>query len=104
MNPDYKKIYTDIIEYKKPENAEACRSFLKKESLTALDIIALNNLIFGISEQSASNPQFRSYSKESILHILDYQKKNNLNNSELALKFKLSRNTVTKWKKVFPAK
>ncbi|MDR6465342.1 helix-turn-helix domain-containing protein [Chryseobacterium sediminis] len=101
MNPDYKKIYTDIIEYKKPEKAEACEFFLQKERLTVLDVIALNKLIFGTAEQSTSNSMFRSYNKESIFHMLDYQKKNNLNNSQLALKFKMSRNTVAKWKKTF---
>jgi hypothetical protein len=33
--------------------------------------------------------------------MLDYQKKNKLTNSQLAKHFKLSRNTVTKWKRLF---
>ncbi|RKS97584.1 helix-turn-helix domain-containing protein [Chryseobacterium defluvii] len=104
MNPDYKKIYTDIIEYKKPEKADVCRRFFEKEKLTALDIISLNNLIFETSEQSDSNPKFRSYNKQTIFYILDYQKRNNLNNSQLALKFKMSRNTISKWRKIFLVK
>lgn len=101
MNPDYKKIYTDIIELKKPEKAEVCRRFLKKEKLTPLDIIALNDLIFETSAQNVISPKFRAYNKQTILHILDDQKKNNLNNSQLALQYKMSRNTIAKWKKIF---
>ena len=59
--------------------------------------------IFGIGnrETQAENQKHRSYSKSDILKILDYQKKNNLNNSQLANHFSLSRNTVAKWKRMF---
>ena len=39
--------------------------------------------------------------KTTILEILQYQKNNNLNNNQLADHFKLSRNTITKWKKIY---
>jgi len=52
-------------------------------------------------EKIRDNQKLKSYDKNTILQILDYQKKHHLNNTELALHFKLSRNTVAKWKKIF---
>ena len=45
--------------------------------------------------------KFRAYNKLTIMEILEYQKKNNINNTELSRYFKLSRNTIAKWKKCF---
>lgn len=103
MIPDYKKIYEDIIAQKHPEKAKSCNAILKKERLTMLDVIALNNIIFETADQDTIifNQKHRSYNEQTIMDILDYQRKNNLTNSELALKYKLSRNTVGKWKKRF---
>ena len=94
--PNYKRIYSDILKKKYPEKIEYCNSILQKTKLSTLDIIQLNEKIFG-----SNSPRLRSYSKSDILKILDYQKKHKLNNSQLANHFKLSRNTVAKWKKMF---
>ena len=101
--PDYKTIYTDILHKKYPEKKAECFPLLEKENLSVLDIIELNKKIFGIAdkETQAENQKYRSYSKSDILKILDYQKKHKLNNSQLSKHFKLSRNSVTKWKKMF---
>ena len=101
--PDYKTIYTDILHKKYPEKKAECFPLLEKENLSVLDIIELNKKIFGIAdkETQAENQKHRSYSKSDILKILDYQKKHKLNNSQLSKHFKLSRNSVTKWKKMF---
>ncbi|MBP2615218.1 helix-turn-helix domain-containing protein [Chryseobacterium jejuense] len=101
--PDYHQIYNDIINKKCPSRKEECKFLLNKESLSVLDVIELNNKIFGLSDQmtEAFNQSHRSYNKSSILMILDYQRKNKLSNSQLAKHFKLSRNTVTKWKRLF---
>ena len=101
--PDYKKIYTDIITKKFPNKKEECLPILNKQNLSAIDIINLNNKIFGHTnkETNVINHKLRSYSKTDILQILDYKKKHKLNNSQLANHFKLSKNTVTKWKKLF---
>lgn len=53
------------------------------------------------SETKNINKKHRSYSKSDIIKILNHQKKNQLNNSQLARHFGLSRNTVTKWKRLF---
>ncbi|MEY8759000.1 helix-turn-helix domain-containing protein [Chryseobacterium tongliaoense] len=102
-SPDYKKIYTDILNKRFPEKIKECKDILNKEVLSHLDVININNLIFGngTKEVSEFNQKHRFYNKSTILKILDYQKKNHLNNTQLAMHFKMSRNTVTKWKKIF---
>ncbi|UUV22312.1 helix-turn-helix domain-containing protein [Paenimyroides aestuarii] len=101
--PNYKKIYVDLLEKKYPHKKNDCAAFLSKEKLTSMDVLLLNDLIFGkkIKEQQDINQKYKSYDAASIEKILNYQKKHNLNDSELALHFKLSRNTVAKWKKIF---
>ncbi len=98
--PDYKKIFNDLITKKFPEKAVECYSLLQKDVLSELDIITLNDRIFGNpnKEYEISNQRHRSYKMSVIKDILDYQEKNKLNNSQLARHFKLSRNTVCKWK------
>lgn len=101
--PDYHQIYKDIINKKYPSRKEECLFLLNKENLSVLDVIELNHRVFGLSDQmtEAFNQSHRSYNKSSILMMLDYQKKNKLSNSQLAKHFKLSRNTVTKWRRLF---
>lgn len=96
--PYYKKIYFDLLAKKFPDKVKECTSILSKAELGVLDIIQLNQRIFGHHEVSADNQRLRSYDDESILRILEYQKKYKLNNSQLSLHFKLSRNTIAKWK------
>ncbi|MBE4948459.1 helix-turn-helix domain-containing protein [Chryseobacterium culicis] len=102
QNPDYKKIYEDIL-VKYPTKKEQCETILSKTVFSVKDVITINNIIFPKADQETqfANQRHRSYDKTSILEILDYQTKNKLNNSELARHFKLSRNTVAKWKKQF---
>lgn len=100
--PDYKQIYTDIISKKYPQKKEECQRILEKQNISTIDILELNRKIFGTKKETEkSNQRHRSYSKSDILQILDYQKKNNLNNSQLANHFRISRNSVTKWKRMF---
>ncbi|MBL1220626.1 helix-turn-helix domain-containing protein [Chryseobacterium sp. L7] len=102
-SPDYKRIYMEIINENYPKKKKICQSILNKKELSVLDILKLNALIFNKEEKETikSNQQLRSYDKTAIGEILEFQKNNNLNNSQLALHFKLSRNTITKWKKLF---
>ncbi|WP_276963676.1 helix-turn-helix domain-containing protein [Chryseobacterium sp.] len=101
--PNYRLIYNDILKKKFPEKLNECLPILQKERLSSLDVLELNKRIFGTAEKekSLANQRCRSYKKSDILKILDYQKKNKLNNIQLANHFKLSRNTLTKWKKIF---
>ncbi|WP_278351622.1 helix-turn-helix domain-containing protein [Chryseobacterium gleum] len=104
MIPDYKQIYTDILKEKFPEKLIDTAIRLKLETLhSAIDILKFNQLIFGEPEFTVgfNNQRLRSYDKESILKILRYQKKNELSNLQLSHHFKISRNTITKWKTIF---
>ncbi len=97
--PNYKRIYSDILNKRYPEKKEVCNPIIEKANLSAFDVIMLNEKIFGTN--TSYNQKLRSYSKSDIIRFLDYQKKHNLNNSQLANHFKLSRNTVAKLKKMF---
>ncbi|AZB29635.1 MULTISPECIES: transposase [Chryseobacterium] len=101
--PDYKRIYRDLLKMKFPEKEKDCQPILQKENFSQLDVINLEIILFGKkqSEEFLNDGRHRSYDKSTIFKILDYQKKNNLNNSELAKYYGLSRNTVAKWKKHF---
>lgn len=104
LRPNYKKIYYDILTIKFPDKKEQCLLFFQdqKENLSDLDVIKLNKIIFGkeIGEKSTAR-NHRSYDKSTIFKILEYQKKNKLNNTQTAKYYGLSRNTLTKWKKTF---
>ncbi|WP_228442253.1 helix-turn-helix domain-containing protein [Chryseobacterium nematophagum] len=100
---NYKRIFSDILDKKYPDKKDKCLGILDKNNLSALDIIELNKRIFGPldTETDQFNQRHRSYTEFSIFQILDYQKENKLNNSQLARHFKLSRHTVAKWKKKY---
>ncbi|WP_126652110.1 helix-turn-helix domain-containing protein [Chryseobacterium aureum] len=98
--PNYKKIYTDMVLAKYPNKIEVCGNILNKESMSILDVITLNRILFETDNEIA-NQKLRSYDKRTVMEILNYQKKNKLNNIQTAMHFKLSRNTITKWKKSF---
>ena len=102
QNINYQQIFRDILDTKCPEKKKVCILLLQKVNLSAMDIVKINTEIFGISRENENfNQKHRSYNKLDILKILDYQKKHRLNNSQLANHFGLSRNSVTKWKKMF---
>lgn len=101
--PDYRKIYQDMIRMNYPEKALLCSNILQKSTITRMDMIRLNNIITGNEDKVRIryNQKLKSYDKKTIMYILDYQKKNRLNNVQLAKHFRLSRNTITRWKKIF---
>lgn len=103
MSLNYKRIFEDLIKYHQPLKAKDCETILSKESLNVMDVITLNNIIFGSPsslEVKKFNQRHRSYDKQSIQQILDYQSKHRLNNTQIAVKYNLSRNTIAKWKKL----
>lgn len=102
MQPNYKNIFTDIIHSKFPNKISEYSTLLEKSKLSSIDIMELNEKIFGNKQKKFEhNHKYKSYSKNDIQKILDYQRKEQLNNSDLAKYFKLSRNTISKWKKHF---
>ncbi|WP_379966234.1 helix-turn-helix domain-containing protein [Epilithonimonas sp. UC225_85] len=80
---------------------EECKSILQKNVLSIMDVIRLDHKIFGSAGISDQSGRHRFYDEVTIMEMLNYQKKNNLNNVQLALHFRLSRNSVAKWKKIF---
>ncbi|PWN60062.1 transposase [Chryseobacterium oncorhynchi] len=102
--PDYKRIYKDILLVKFPEKIQDCETFMNKSQLSFLDVINLNKLIFGEDSSKSFdkfNQRHRSYDKSTILQILEFQKRKRLSNIQLAIHFKLSRNTIAGWKKKY---
>lgn len=101
--PDYKRIYTDILDTRFPHKKKDCESILNKEVLSHLDVIDLNTIIYGAvtAENWKFDKRHRSYNQDTIMEILQHQKKNKLSNRQLASHYKLSRNTVARWKKLF---
>jgi hypothetical protein len=101
--PDYKRIYQDMIQQKFPGKKELFSSVLEKQTLSFFDVLLLSNLVSGMQKKDTItfNQMHKSYDQETIKDILEYQKKNKLNNSQIAIHFKLSRNTISKWKKNF---
>lgn len=102
--PDYKQIYSDILTEKFPEKLIDSAVKRKLETLdSAIDVLKFNQLIFGDPDYviGGNNQRLRSYDEESILKILRYQKRNELTNLQLSTHFKISRNTITRWKSIF---
>lgn len=68
-----------------------------------MDVITLNSKIFNLNDKDTLtfNQKHKSYDEQTILEMLNYQQKHELNNVELANHFKLSRNTIAKWKKCY---
>lgn len=99
--PNYQKIYQDLLKFKGIDGAISVPKLNK-----SIEIIKFNNLIAQkqILKDSHITQQSKSYDEDSILEMLRYQKKCNINNTQLALEFKLSRNTVARWRKVYQYK
>ncbi|AZB07655.1 helix-turn-helix domain-containing protein [Chryseobacterium sp. G0162] len=98
QGPNYRKIFADIIEMKHPEKKHRCSNILEKKKLSVLDVVELNTIIFGYQPESQ---KFKSYDEKAIKEILNHQLKSKLSNTQLAEIYKLSRNTVTAWKRKY---
>ncbi|MFY7811459.1 MAG: helix-turn-helix domain-containing protein [Flavobacterium sp.] len=98
--PNYKKIFLDMIIKRYPQKKELCEPILSKKSINHFDILQLSEIINPKKDKDYRkfNSKLQSYNQETILEILEYQKEYQLNNTETALHFKMSRNTIKKWK------
>lgn len=100
--PDYRKIYTDMIEMKYQEKKESCKALLDRPNISFLEIIEIERKLMGVNiSDPEDNGKFRAYDDKAIIQILKYQKKNRLTNIDLSREFKISRNSIAKWKKMF---
>lgn len=98
QKPNYQKIYEDIIQKKFPEKINQTKKLLKKD-MDFLDVIKVSEILN--ARKTSENQKHKSYDLDSIIKILDVQKKNNYTNTVIADKFKISRNTVAKWRKIY---
>lgn len=101
--PHYVKIYRDLVRMKYPQHWEDVKELFEKDELSYFEIERLNKKLFQTNSPNKEQLQqkYKAYDEKTITQILLYQKKNNLNNLQLAKHFKLSRNTVAKWRKIF---
>ena len=104
MIPNYKNIYLDIISKKFPSKTDTYDKILSKKILSNYDVIVLNKELFPNAKNQTENQKLKSYTKETILKILDYQKAKKLTVTELARHFSISRNTIAKWRKIYIVK
>ena len=104
MIPNYKNIYLDIISKKFPSKTDTYDKILSKKILSNYDVIVLNKELFPNAKNQTENQKLKSYTKETILKILDYQKAKKLNVTELARHFSISRNTIAEWRKIYIVK
>ncbi|HLW41084.1 MAG TPA: hypothetical protein VKY82_01800 [Flavobacterium sp.] len=103
LEPDYVRIYKDLIKMKFPEFLDDFEELLQKEELNFFEITRINKILFGKKnrDQKSLEQKYKAYDKATILKMLRYQKKHGLNNTQLANHFKLSRNTVASWRRIF---
>lgn len=103
--PDFGKIFQEIAEKKNLPKAEQDRIAEQKE-WGSLEVIKTNEELFvkRNKENLKFNQQHKAYDKSSIRKLLDYQKRNQLNNSEMTRMFKLNRITLGKWQRCFANK
>jgi len=93
---NYKNLYTDIVHDLNIEDSLLIDSINTIANYS--DVKTIDQSIF---DNEYSNQDLKSFDEHMIKKILQEQKKDSLNNSQIALKYKLSRNTIAKWKKYF---
>ncbi|MBD8082859.1 helix-turn-helix domain-containing protein [Chryseobacterium caseinilyticum] len=104
MIPDYKKIYSDLIEEKYPEKMNECIKILKKKNFGVLDVISIHNILSEGSKKDVDifNQYHRAYDEKTVKIYLQYQVDHKLSNNQLSKHFKITRNSIARWKKQFP--
>ncbi len=70
----------------------------------SIDVLQVNEMLFGNKKTHTESQQMRAYQPDDRIYILQYQQQNKLNNIQTATHFKMSRNTLAKWKKEIRAK
>ena len=96
--PNYQKIFQHIIAKKFPEKQLQTKKLLKQK-MSSLDVIKISEILN--SNVTSENQKHNSYDMHSILKILEIQRLNNMTNIDISEKYKISRNTVSKWKKLY---
>ena len=102
MKFNYNKLYDHLLTSNYPNITCQEIQQLTTKLNNSLEVIKLNEKLHK-EEINKENQRLKSYDLESIQQILKYQKENDLNNTEVAKKFRISKNTITKWKKLYRA-
>jgi transposase len=102
----YKKLFRDMILDSSNLTITQKNKFLKKvEALSNIrSVMRLSKELEPYLERthvSSKRGSLRAFDKAFILKVLREQKKKSLSNSDIRRKYKLSRNTIAKWKKLF---
>lgn len=102
MKPNYSKIYHDLLLAEHPEKLKDAKiNELLKNLNTSDEVIRFNERLFEQSKESVENNQkLRTYDKETMLKILMYQKQHGFSSNYISKKYKISRTTIAKWKKI----
>src|SRR5690554_7120233 len=84
LEPDYVRIYKDLIKMKFPEFLDEFEELLQKEELNFFEITRINKILFGKKnrDQKSLEQKYKAYDKATILKMLRYQKKHGLNNTQ----------------------
>ncbi|WP_131707643.1 helix-turn-helix domain-containing protein [Chryseobacterium angstadtii] len=92
-----------MLRIKFPDKRKDCEVILAKTKLTDFDILHIESILFKKEKNDVrmKDKRHRSYDIDTICKILAYQKANELNNTQVAARYGLSRNTVASWKKKF---
>jgi len=105
---NYVSLYTDFINDNNSLQDKTKKSLLKQiknqKELSVKKIIEINSIIKNEISSNKTNKraqQLKAYDYDFVQQTLDYQKENNLSNNTISTQFKLSRNTIAKWKKHF---
>ncbi len=99
MRPNYKKIYLDMLRMDYPEKLKdpKIKELLEKLN-TSEAVLKFNEKLF---KQSRENQKLRTYDRQTMLKLLQYQKKHGHSTSYMSRKYKISRTTLSKWKVMF---
>jgi len=100
--PDFGKIFREMAEKKNIlKNQQGC--IAEQKEWNSLDVIKINEELFAKDnkENLRFNQKHRAYDESSIKELLEYQQKHKLNNTEMMSLFKISRNTIARWKRIF---
>ncbi|WP_126653608.1 helix-turn-helix domain-containing protein [Chryseobacterium aureum] len=99
MRPNYKKIYLDMLRMEYPEKLKDPKIKALLEKLhTSEDVLKMNEKLF---KQSRENQKLKTYDRQTMLKLLQYQKKHGHSTSYMSRKYKISRTTLSKWKVLF---
>lgn len=106
---NYKSLYLDFVEHSNLLSKQAKKDLIhrlkqeEKESISFKNLMTMNLIIKNDISQSNDKQiqRLKSYDKDYIQYILEYQNKYKLSNNQVSLEFKLSRNTISKWKKIY---